>query len=217
MSFDVVTFSRWRELNSFCPCFASGPILSGIRELNVWRMCRQNLFRLFNLLKYVHLACSLTGQTWTWWHSCYRSPPSSLISPPTTDFRLSSAWWHWAFFRRASYGYLLGIFGNHLYIPSLAWTRTSLVTSAGNLLWIWQLLSRTHHMSPARGWKWKWSNGVGKGEIWTYFDAYLWQTMWNHAKTINGRVQTFRFSVLSCAEQLNRWPCPLVGRSVRPN
>ena len=31
----------------------------------------------------------------------------------------------------------------------------------------------------------------------TYFDAYLSQTMWNHAKKINGRVQTFRFSVFT--------------------
>ena len=30
---------------------------------------------------------------------------------------------------------------------------------------------------------------------WTYFDEYLWQKLWNHAKKINGRVQTFRFSV----------------------
>ena len=42
---------------------------------------------------------------------------------------------------------------------------------------VWQLLSRTHHMSPGNGWKWSWSNGVGKRE-WTYFDTYLWQTMW---------------------------------------
>ena len=29
---------------------------------------------------------------------------------------------------------------------------------------IWQLLSRTHYMSPVRAWKWKWSNGVEKSE-----------------------------------------------------
>ena len=32
----------------------------------------------------------------------------------------------------------------------------------GQLKSVWQLLSRNHQMSPARGWKWKWSNGVGK-------------------------------------------------------
>ena len=29
---------------------------------------------------------------------------------------------------------------------------------------IWQLLSWTHHLSAARAWKWKWSNGVEKSE-----------------------------------------------------
>ena len=36
------------------------------------------------------------------------------------------------------------------------------------------------------GWKWKWSNGVRKGEIY-HFNVYLSQTMWNHerAQTAN--------------------------------
>ena len=34
---------------------------------------------------------------------------------------------------------------------------------------------------------------------WTHFDAYLWKTMWNRG--INGRVQTFRFSVFTMGRQ----------------
>ena len=34
-----------------------------------------------------------------------------------------------------------------------------------------------------------------------YFDAYLCQTMWNHAKEINGRAQTSRFSVFTRGRQ----------------
>ena len=44
----------------------------------------------------------------------------------------------------------------------------------------WQLLSRTHHMSPARGWKWKWSNGAGpRGHIKASTIITIWKfTSW---------------------------------------
>ena len=61
---------------------------------------------------------------------------------------------------------------------------------------IWQLLSWTHHMSAARAWKWKWSNGVEKSET----DLFWCISMTNNVKSckkINGRVQTFRFSVFT--------------------
>ena len=32
-------------------------------------------------------------------------------------------------------------------------------------------------------------------------DTCVWQTMWNHAKKLNGRVQTFRFSVFTMGRQ----------------
>ena len=63
-----------------------------------------------------------------------------------------------------------------------------------------QLLSGTHHMSPTRAWKWKWSNGVEKSEI----DLFWCISMTNNVKScqkINGRVQTFRFSVFSMGRQ----------------
>ena len=53
---------------------------------------------------------------------------------------------------------------------------------------------------------------VFKQVKWTFFDAYLWQTMWNHAKKINGRVQTFKLSVFTmgrqelCAENAQKTP-----------
>ena len=62
--------------------------------------------------------------------------------------------------------------------------------------YIWQLLSWTHHMSAARAWKWTWSNGVEKSET----DLFWCISMTNNVKSckkINGRVQTFRFSVFT--------------------
>ena len=59
---------------------------------------------------------------------------------------------------------------------------------------IWQLLSWTHHLSAARAWKWKWSNGVEKSET----DLFWCISMTNNVKSckkINWRVQTFRFTV----------------------
>ena len=47
---------------------------------------------------------------------------------------------------------------------------------------------------------------------WTFFDAYPRPKMWNPAKKINGRVQTFRFSVFTmgrqelCAENAKKTP-----------
>ena len=54
---------------------------------------------------------------------------------------------------------------------------------------------------------------------WTYCDAYLWQTMWNHAKTINGSSQTANFCVFTKGHQwlpivktlnLKVWTLPLI-------
>ena len=116
----------WRELNwVWSRSSPPGPILSGIRELNVGRMWHQNLF------KYVHLACSLNGQTWglrTLWTNLVTQLlpqllPSLVISPSTRDFRLSSRCWlstyfgHiWALFW-ALFGHALNLFWNYLGIP----------------------------------------------------------------------------------------------------
>ena len=45
---------------------------------------------------------------------------------------------------------------------------------------IWQLLSRTHLMSPARGWKWKWLNGVGKSEMDLFFRTPVWTALFHN-------------------------------------
>ena len=37
---------------------------------------------------------------------------------------------------------------------------------------------------------------------WTYFDAYLCQTMWNIAKKINEKAQTAKFTVFARGSQL---------------
>ena len=74
------------------------------------------------------------------------------------------------------------------------------VSGTRQALAIWQLLSRTHYMSPVRAWKWKWSNGVEKSES----DLFWCISMTNNVKSckkINGRVQTFRFSVFTMGRQ----------------
>ena len=61
---------------------------------------------------------------------------------------------------------------------------------------IGQLLSWTHQMSAGRAWKWKWSYGVEKSET----DLFWYISMTNNVKSckkINGRVQTFIFSVFT--------------------
>ena len=70
----------------------------------------------------------------------------------------------------------------------------------------------------AEGSKWVWqgdeneSGKMLKQVKRTFFDAYLWQTMWNHAKKSMERVLTLRFSVFTmgrqelCAENAQKTP-----------
>ena len=64
------------------------------------------------------------------------------------------------------------------------------------VIYIWQGLRSTIHMSPGDGWKWKWPNVVGKSEM----DLFWCISMTNNVKSckkINGRVQTFRLGVFT--------------------
>ena len=81
-------------------------------------------------------------------------------------------------------------------IPRWSWSKGEEFPFTWQLYCIWQLLSWTHHLSAARAWKWKWSNGVEKSET----DLFWCISMTNNVKSckkINGRVQTFRFSVFT--------------------
>ena len=55
---------------------------------------------------------------------------------------------------------------------------------------VWQLLSGTHQMSPARGWKWKWSNGVGKSEM----DLFWCISMANNVKSYKKSMEESKLS-----------------------
>ena len=46
------------------------------------------------------------------------------------------------------------------------------ITNSLGLLFLWQLLSRTHHMSPVRGWRWKWSNGKSEIMCWRITNSW---------------------------------------------
>ena len=81
-----------------------------------------------------------------------------------------------------------GVFHNW---PVVCWSRFSFEPKC-----MWQGLRSTHHMSAGNGWKWKWPNGVEKSEM----DLFWCISMTNNVKSckkINGRVQTFRFSVFT--------------------
>ena len=94
---------------------------------------------------------------------------SCAVGNKTKGLNLTRSFIHWLIIKREE--------GKSAEFPT-----TSLKFKGWNpKLQIWQFLSWTHHLSAARAWKWKWSNGVKKVKL-TYFDAYLWQTMWNHAK-----------------------------------
>ena len=63
-------------------------------------------------------------------------------------------------------------------------------------VYIGRHLRRCHDMSPPNMHFWKWSNGIEKSES----DLFWCKTMSNNVKSckkINGRVQTFRFSVFT--------------------
>ena len=61
---------------------------------------------------------------------------------------------------------------------------------------LWRHLRRCHDMSPPNTHFWKWSNDIEKSES----DLFWCKSMSNNVKSckkINGRVQTFRFSVFT--------------------
>ena len=68
---------------------------------------------------------------------------------------------------------------------------------------IWQLLSRTYHMSAVRAWKWKRSNGFEKSEI----DLFWCISMTNNLKSckkIDGRHSDAVFLRWDCAENVKK-------------
>ena len=83
----------------------------------------------------------------------------------------------------------------HFTSDSWSWNRAVPDTILGFITYmrnIWQLLSRTHHMSAARPWKWKWSNDVEKSEI----DLFWCLSMTNNVKSCKKSMEESKLSDL---------------------
>ena len=81
---------------------------------------------------------------------------------------------------------------------TVPWLFTS--SPCGILISIWQGLRRCHDMSLPNTRFWKWSNGVKRVEM----DLFWCISMTNNVyscKKINGRAQTFKFSVFTMGRQ----------------